>query len=269
MNNVNPGARTNIEDILFANRNKAYGAYEIRKKYSAFVSRSLLIGVAIFALALLIPAIVRALNPPEEEEKEQIVSAELMEPPPLDPNEPPPPPPPPVEIPKVDQVRFLPPEVVEDEKVPQEEKIATVEELDTANAAAVTQQGDPNAEEDIVVEESGNGNAVIDEAPKEEIFTAVEIMPSFNGDLKKFLERNLRYPNAAQRAGVEGKVYVQFIVGQNGDIRDVQVVKGLGFGLDEEAIRVVKMMPNWNPGRQGGRTVTVKYTQPIVFKLNQ
>jgi periplasmic protein TonB len=85
--------------------------------------------------------------------------------------------------------------------------------------------------------------------------------------LAKFLQKNLRYPNPASNAGVSGKVYVQFVVGQDGAISKVDILKGLGFGCDEEAERVIKLMPRWAAGKQSGRAVAVKFTLPINFQL--
>lgn len=105
-----------------------------------------------------------------------------------------------------------------------------------------------------------------------QIFTAVEQNPEFMGGmdaLLKFLQKNLRYPTPAVNANVGGKVFMQFVVGQDGSITKVDVLKGIGFGCDEEAQRVVKLMPRWSPGKQSGRPVAVRYTLPISFQLSE
>ncbi|MFC5413038.1 energy transducer TonB [Larkinella bovis] len=264
-----------LDDIVFADRNKAYGAYALRKNYSKTIYRSLIIGSALFLLAMATPTIISVLKP--EEQEQAMVEVDLMKlpPPPIDPNEPPPPPPPPVELPKVNTVKFLPPEVKPDEEVPEETPPPTVEELKEAVAAEKTQEGDPNAEEVIVAPEETAGptkvEAAVEAAPKEEqIFTVVEQNPEFPGGmaaLGQFLSKNIRYPPAASRANVSGRVFVSFVVNTDGSIQDVQVLKGLGFGTDEEAMRVVKAMPKWRPGKQSGRPVRVKYNLPINFQL--
>ncbi len=112
------------------------------------------------------------------------------------------------------------------------------------------------------------GKEVVEE--KQEIVRYVEEMPSFpNGqdELMKFFAQNVKYPEVARRAGVEGKVFVQFVVGKDGRVGQVSIAKGIGAGCDEEAIRVVKMMPKWTPGKQNGRTVLVQVIVPIIFKL--
>jgi protein TonB len=264
-----------LDDIVFANRNKAYGAYSLRKEYPKTVTRALIIGGILFTLGVLAPTIITALTP--EEEKQAMVEVDLMKlpPPPIDPNEPPPPPPPPVELPKVNTVKFLPPEVKPDEEVPEETPPPAVEELKEAVAAEKTQEGDPNAEEVIAAPEATAAptkvEVAVEAAPKEEqIFTVVEQQPEFTGGmaaLGQYLSKNLRYPAAAQRANVAGRVFVSFVVNTDGSIQDVQVLKGLGFGTDEEAQRVVKGMPKWRPGKQSGRPVRVKYNLPINFTL--
>lgn len=264
-----------LDDIVFANRNKAYGAYTLRKEYPKIVTRALIIGGVIFTLGVLTPTIITALAP--EPEEQAMVEVDLMKlpPPPIDPNEPPPPPPPPVEVPKVNTVKFLPPEVKPDEEVPEETPPPAVEELKEAVAAEKTQEGDPNAEEVIAAPEAITGptrvEAAVEAAPKEEeIFTVVEQQPEFTGGmaaLGQYLSKNIRYPAAAQRANVSGRVFVSFVVNTDGSIQDVQVLKGLGFGTDEEAVRVVKAMPKWRPGKQSGRPVRVKFNLPINFTL--
>jgi len=265
-----------LDDIVFADRNKAYGAYALRKGYPAVVTRALIIGSAITALALFAPTLLDILTP--EETQEAMVEVDLMKlpPPPIDPNEPPPPPPPPVELPKVNTVKFLPPEVKPDEEVPEETPPPAVEELKEAVAAEKTQEGDPNAEEVIAAPEASAGPSkaeVVVEAPApkdDEVFTVVEQNPEFvggNAAMYAWLGKNIKYPAAASRANISGKVFVSFTVNTDGSITDAQVLKGLGFGTDEEAIRVVKSMPKWKPGKQSGRPVRVKYNLPISFQL--
>lgn len=111
--------------------------------------------------------------------------------------------------------------------------------------------------------------------PKEEVndnepFIISEVMPEPKGGYKKFyefLKKNLNYPKTARRMMLEGKVYVQFIVEKDGSLTDIHVVKGIGGGCDEEAIRVLQKAPKWKPGLQRGRPVRVKKAIPIIFKF--
>jgi protein TonB len=124
--------------------------------------------------------------------------------------------------------------------------------------------------EDQVIEE-----IVAFEAPEEEvaetIHQIVEEMPTPVGGLAafyKYLSKNLQYPSQARRMGIEGRVYMLFVVEKDGTLTDITVQKGIGAGCDEESIRVLKNAPKWNPGKQRGRPVRVRYSFPIIFKLN-
>ncbi|GAB3548370.1 energy transducer TonB [Spirosoma fluminis] len=100
------------------------------------------------------------------------------------------------------------------------------------------------------------------------VFTVVEQPPAFPGGMAKlstYLRQNLRYPEAAQKAGIKGRSFVKFLVADTGEIKDVQLIKSLSPELDAEAIRVVSEMPRWSPGRQNGRPVNVAYNLPINF----
>lgn len=102
-------------------------------------------------------------------------------------------------------------------------------------------------------------------------FRIVEQMPSFNGGLKAFYEfisKKIRYPSRARKLGIQGKVFVNFIIDKNGEVVNVKVLRGIGGGCDEEAIRVINKSPKWNPGKQRGKPVNVTMTLPISFKLD-
>ena len=97
-------------------------------------------------------------------------------------------------------------------------------------------------------------------------------MPSFRGGNQKLLEflgSNLVYPQEAKEAGVEGKVFVEFYIEKDGTVCDAKVLRGIGYGCDEEALRVIGLMPKWYPGKQRGKAVRVRYTLPINFKLSK
>ncbi len=116
----------------------------------------------------------------------------------------------------------------------------------------------------IVIEEE-------EEFEEDVIFTVVEDQPQFPGGeeaRQKFLEENLRYPQMAREAGIQGTVFVTFVVETDGSVTDVRILRGIGGGCDEEAVRVVRMMPRWEPGRQRGQPVRVQFNMPIRFRLN-
>ena len=262
----------------FEGRNKAYGAYWLRQKYAKRLTSSLIVGGIAFSLGIASPMIMRGLSAGEAQDDlvmKEITLADL-EPPPMKEDAPPPPEvPPPPPPPKVETVRFVPPEPAPDEEVPEEEIPPPQDELKEVQAANVTQEGDPNANPDeIIIEETAPPPPVVVAPPpppkEEEVFTVVEQQPQFPGGMEalaKFLQKEVRYPEIARKAGVEGKVFVQFVVGQDGKIRDVAVVRGIGGGCDEEAIRLVNSMPPWVPGKQNGRAVSVRFSMPITFKL--
>jgi protein TonB len=247
-------------ELVFANRNKEYGAYEIRKKYEKLVVRSMLIALSGIVLAVAIPVVINMLSKVNFGKKDKMVEEiTLAEPPPIDKTAPPPPPvipPPPVQ----QTIKFTPPKVVKDEEV--EAPPPTQEETKDVQVSTETHEGDKNAVE-LPPE-----NPVGDDEGK--IFTIVEEMPSFPGGEEKMLEyvaKNIKYPPVARENGITGRVYVNFYIDKDGKVQNAKVVRGIGGGCDEEALRVVRSMPQWKPGKQNGRAVNVNYNLPINFTL--
>lgn len=173
-------------------------------------------------------------------------------------NQPPPPPPPPP--PPVQEIL----EIVEDDvEIEDEVKI------------------DTEADEDTEIEEI----EVEEEVVEEQIFTIVEDMPAFKGcegiankaerdactqkKIFEFMGKNQNYPEIAREAGIQGTVYVSFVVGKSGKVEDVTVLKGVAGGsmLDKEAVRMISLLPNFTPGKQRGKAVKVKYNLPVRFTL--
>lgn len=111
---------------------------------------------------------------------------------------------------------------------------------------------------------SAQGGATAASSP---VFTYVEQMPVAGFDLREYLANNIRYPEAAERNNIQGRVVAKFVVNENGTLSDVQIVRGIGAGCDDEATRVIKAMPAWKPGKQNGKPVKVYYTLPITFSL--
>ncbi|HMT36325.1 MAG TPA: energy transducer TonB, partial [Chitinophagaceae bacterium] len=106
---------------------------------------------------------------------------------------------------------------------------------------------------------------------KVEIFEFVEQMPEFPGGedaMMAYIQKNLKYPKQAVENNIDGKVVVNFVVNESGDISDVKVMRGIKYGCDEEAMRVVRGMPNWKAGKQNGKAVKVSYSLPITFQLD-
>lgn len=109
-----------------------------------------------------------------------------------------------------------------------------------------------------------------EEIVEAEIFTVVEQMPEFPGgaaEMTRFIQKNIKYPMMARESDIQGRVYINFVVEPDGSVSNVTVMRGIGGGCDEEAVRIVNMMPKWNPGKQRGIAVRCSFTVPIVFRL--
>lgn len=172
-------------------------------------------------------------------------------------------------------------EIVEEEMVEitkQEQKPQPVEVPKQTTQIQVVE--DDVEVEDVEINAEVDQNEVIEEyVPVEveeeeveeaEIFTIVEEMPDFPGGMAKlaeYLAKNIKYPQMARESGIQGRVFVNFVVEPDGSVSNVNVMRSLGGGCDEEAMRVVKSMPKWKPGKQRGKAVRVSYILPVNFKL--
>ena len=158
--------------------------------------------------------------------------------------------PPPPEAPKAEEVL----NIIENDSQVEE---STVQASDDTQAAVEVKYTPVEVEEE--------------EVDEQQIFQVVEENPEFPGGMKecmKFLNNNIKYPQISQENGVQGRVIIQFVVNADGTIVDPVVVRGVDPYLDKEALRVIKLMPKWKPGKQRGKAVRVRYTQPVLFRLN-
>ncbi|RIJ37295.1 energy transducer TonB [Pontibacter oryzae] len=267
-----------FNNIVFKGRNQAYGAYVLRKAYSKNMTRAYLIATAIFSGALVGPLVESMFfATPEKYVKPVFEVVEpiiiTLPPPPESPKPEKALPPATAASEKVATERFVKPKVVSNDAIIKEEVLANQEDLSKVNIGTQTIEGDlPEIPTTVLTEAPPTGiEAGTAETPdKPDVYLHVEQMPEFEGGTKalmNYLSRKLRYPSMAQSNGIEGTVVVTFVVNSAGEISDVKVLKGLGFGTDEEAARVIQSMPNWQPGRQNGRAVPVRYTLPIKFSL--
>jgi protein TonB len=267
-----------LDEIVFEGKNKEYGAYFLRKNYAKYLTRSSLIGIAIFSGAILAAWGFNKFGGKEDESLQtvEIDLSKLKEEKKEDekkPDVPPPPPPPEQKPPEVAQIKFLPPEPKADEDVKEEDPPPKVEEVEKAVISNVTKEGvesDEIAAPPPPADEGVGKPAEVEQPKEEEVFTTVEQQPEFPGgqrELLKYIAQNIKYPSAAQRANVSGKVYVKFVVERDGGIGEVNILKGIGFGCDEETHRVIKSLPKFAPGKQNGRNVRVWYTLPVAFQL--
>jgi protein TonB len=250
------------EDVVFENRNQAYGAYVLRKVYNKNVAIGVMVTAIVLALIIFSPQIMELFKGEEVVDKtppRKLIYTELSAPPPIDK---PKPPPPQIQLPKLQKViKFVPPKVVKEEVV---EEVPTIEEIKQNEVAAVEVEGPT----EVVFEEPA---PVVVEEDENKIFMVVEQQPEFEGGyeaMMNFIRKNMRYPASARRMGIDGTVYVSFVVGKDGAINDVKVLRGISADCDKEAVRVVQMMPKWKAGKQNGKPVFVRFNLPIKFKLN-
>ena len=268
-------------DLVFANKNKEYGAYQLRRGTGSRNFWSIIImGIAAavlfggFALIKTIQAnaskvsgeaTTSMIDQTVEEEEEAEVKEEIKY------EEPPE---------QVEQVasseKFTEPVIKKDDQVREDNTLRQQEDLSQSETAigALDVKGN-NEDADVlhIKEEVKKEEPKVEEKPKEEenkIFEFVEQQASFPGGpgaMNQWLAQNIRYPAAAQENNIQGRVTVQFVVELNGSISNVVVVRGVDPNLDKEAVRVVKSMPKWTPGMQNGRAVRSKFTLPVNFKL--
>ena len=267
----------NWVELVFDGRNKEYGAYVLRKETGMRNIKSMLL---VFAVIIAIMAGVAAKVAIENafpkkvaietdveltklaEKKEAKVEKKA---------------PVKVEEQKVvekvkSSVKFTPPVIKKDDEVKPEEELKSQEDLNKTNTAIGSFDVKGNDETGGEVLKAKEVIAQ-PEPPKEEetkVFDVVEVMPTFPGGqhaLFEWLSKNIKYPVVAEENGVQGRVIVTFVVERNGSITDVQVAKSVDPSLDKEAVRVVKAMPHWIPGKQNGSAVRVKFTVPVTFRL--
>lgn len=264
-------------DFIFEGKNKQYGAYKLRQSSSKRHIVAFLVVLVFAAFVSVLPSLVSAVkslaganagpmdetyemtNIPIEPEipEENIIKQETA------------PPPPPLKS----TVQFVPPKIVPDEEVDEEKMVSQDEVLETKIQISVADVKGTDEKHGVDIAELREHKQIVQEKPVEEKpFTTVEVMPTFpggEGEMNKFIRENLKYPIVAQEAGISGRVTVRFVVTKTGEISEVTVLRGIDPSCDKEAVRVVKMMPKWIPGKQNGLNVPVYFTLPVVFRLNQ
>lgn len=259
--------------LVFEGKNKEYGAYVLRNDSSDRHFKSLIIvtivGLGLIFLPKLIssvlpkaPAIEQVtevnmvdLSTQEVPEENQIKQIENVPPPPL----------------LKETVAFTPPVIKKDTEVREEQIMSTQQDLtdNKADISVATVAGVKEGGVDIA--DLQDHKVVVQEPEKKpEIFSHVEVPPSFPGgerELMKWLQENITYPVIAAEQGIQGRVILRFVVGPDGSVGSVEVQRSLDPSCDKEALRVVKKMPKWIPGKQNGNAVYVYYTLPVLFKL--
>lgn len=266
--------KSHLLDLVFDNRNKAYGAYELRVTYPERIKRSLLITLGIGALIFTTVAWTTAGKSKATKDSEgpvyivkSVLPDETIKPTP-------PPPPPPKQTPPPAQVRteiFIVPVIADDDKV-KDQPIA-VKDLNDAQIGPIKTPGveDPG---DINDPNEGKGKVIVQQKQievEDVIFTKVEKEAEYEGNWLRFLEKNLN-GNVAGESGAPAGTYtviIQFVVDVDGSLSNIVALSDKGYGLEQEAIRVLKQSKKWKPAIQNGRQVKAYRTQPITFVLDE
>ncbi len=265
-----------ILDIIFEGKNKSYGAYQLRKDYNKTLTKALIITGSVLLLVFLASMLGKYINDNTDKKTFDVVDTQMAEikkdePPPPPPPPPPPTPPPP---PEVNQVKFTPPKIVKDEEVKPEEKIEEIKEDQVISTKTVESENKVQIVQ-APVEDKGT---VVAEAPKEDdegkVFNKVEIeaeFPGGTGAWTKYLKNNLDANTPVDNGASEGtyQVIVRFIVSKDGSISDVVAETKHGFGMEAEAIKIIKKGPRWTPAQQNGRMVNAYRRQPITFVVQE
>ncbi len=267
--------QADILDIIFDGKNKEYGAYELRRSYSKRLGRALLIMGALILLVFIGSVVAKVVNNDDgavvDVVDTQMAEIKKDEPPPPPPPPPPPVPPPP---PEIKQVQFTPPKVVKDEEVKPDEKIEEI--VEEAAISTKTVESD-NTVQIVQAPVEDKGSQVV-ETPKvddeNKVFNKVEVEAAFPGGesaWRRYLTNNLD-ANAPIDNGAPGGTYqviVRFIVSKDGSISDVQAETKHGFGMEAEAVKIIKKGPKWTPALQNGRNVNAYRRQPITFVVSE
>lgn len=266
-------------DLVFEGKNEAYGAYAIRQdtsKRNLWAMIALILGLAaIVGIFLSVGAVQNAIAAARAEHETEVTLEQIEE-----------------EVEEEQDDEEIIYEVEELEQLVAEETVMNSEkftayEMEDDAPEQVTKTQDEVATSDVAIGaidyDQGSNEAehvlkvnekVVDEVPpaveETKVFDVVEQMPSFKGGdaaLMEWLSKNIKYPVIAEENGIQGRVVATFVVERDGSITDVKIVKSVDPSLDKEAIRVLKAMPKWIPGRQNGQPVRVKYTVPVTFRL--
>lgn len=270
--------KSSLLDIIFENRNKDYGAYELRVNYHKRLKRALFISVSLILTTVSVPIIAGLVGGKKSDmstlkPKEYVISE--------------------VRLKKEDPVKPIVPRVKPVKQVQVKTQanhslkiVQTTPEVKPIETPDPTLPTDATAHDGIKVDpgtvvqpfvEPSEGETVaiaptkkVEPEPDPEPAIFTEVMPEFPGGeeaLMQFLQKHMVYPERARTSGIEGRVVIGFVVNKNGEIDELRIQKGIGFGCDEEAMRVIGSMPKWKPGSTNGKTLPVLFSLPITFEL--
>jgi protein TonB len=255
-------------ELIFLGKNKEYGAYQMRGESDKRHNRAMIIIAIVAVVGFSLPRLIQLVTPKQRDVNVDVTEFTRLKPAKVE-----------NDIKKVEKIapppelkssiKFTAPVIKKDEEVKDENQLKSQEDLNkTTTAISIADvKGKDNGKVDIA-----DVKEAVTQDVAEKVWDVIEQMPQFPGgdiELMKFLSSNIKYPVIAAENGIEGKVIIGFIVSKNGVISDVNVLRSLDPSCDKEAVRVVKLLPRWIPGKQNGVTVNVKYTLPVAFKLQQ
>jgi protein TonB len=258
-------------ELIFEGKNKEYGAYALRNDSSNRHIKALLIVTIIGLSSVFLPEIISKVISgagdaevgqtvevemteinQEIPEEDKIKQAEIVPPPPI----------------LKETIQFTPPVIKRDEDVKNE--MVSQQELTDNKAEISIKTVEGVKEGGVNIADLEDAKVVVQEPVAPTIFSHVEVPPQFPGGDKammQWLYDNIKYPTIAQEQGIQGRVVLRFVVGPDGSVDKVEIQRSLDPSCDKEAVRVVKKMPKWIPGKQNGNAVYVYYTLPVLFKL--
>jgi periplasmic protein TonB len=264
-------SESDFDDILFENRNQNYGAFVLRNTYNQHLSWAMGITITIlfifFGFNFLLAASKEEIG--VEDSEVIILSDEIILPPTIEP---------PIAIPPSEEtiseaktIQHVEPKVIITDNGTEDYNAPTVSELENNTVGTVTNtEGENNTNPGELDETGSVGGETTNSETSTPIYPFTEEMPEFVGGLSAlytYLQKATKYPTIAFENNIEGKVVISFVVGIDGSILQPTILRGIGGGCDEEALRIIKKMPKWKPGKHNGRFVPVRYTIPIQFKI--
>jgi periplasmic protein TonB len=252
-----------IDDLLFQSRNKAYGAYQLRKRYNSVVIGGIIFACLLVSSAVILPFVLTShsdniLNGNRHYTQLQMEALE----PPKEEIYVPPSPPPPQSVHVEEIVKYVPPVIVDSIPPLEKQQLSTDEYLNQTTGEKTDAHGTGTGD---------NLSSGQDGTETDEPFFLVEVMPSFKGGgIEKFrtwVQNRTNYPQAAIEKKIRGTVFLTFIVEKDGTVSNVTIVKGVDPLLDDEAVKVISGSPKWTPGLQRGEPVRVRYSIPLSFSF--
>ena len=254
-------------ELVFLGKNKEYGAYQLRAESNKRHNWAMVIVTLVALIGFSIPTLIKMAIPDQKEVMTDVTTlsklekAEVKEEPPKPKAIEPPP-----ELKST--IKFTAPVIKKDEEVAEKDEIMSQEELTNTNVAISIADVKGNNEGGLDIADVKV--AVTQPVEEEKPYTVIEQMPVFpggEGELMSFIGKNLKYPVIAQENGIQGKVIIRFVVSKTGKISNVEVLRSLDPSCDKEAVRIIKMLPDWIPGKQNGVNVPVYFVLPISFRL--